>query len=87
MNTILSLIPQTKLYSEKVSDFYKIKNEELDSLIKKEGKEWKNLFPADYKHSVEEIKLFLFLKILGQKRNILCGFLLEKMRKNKLIIE
>lgn len=87
MNTILSLIPQTKLYTEKVSEFDKIKNEELDSIMKKEGKEWKKLFPADYKHTIEEIKLFLFLKILGQKRSILCGFLLEKMRKNKLIIE
>ena len=86
INTISSLIPETKNFIQAVSKFKNLTNDELNELFQKE-KEFKNLFPKDYEFSLEEMRIYLFFNILRQKRTILCSFLLDKMKENDLVIE
>ena len=86
LETIRHLIPQkSNTLNENLQKIDKMNLDELKKYVNEYGSEWKKMYPTDHKFTNEEYKYFALLKILNQRRKILCGFLFNLMNRYKLI--
>ena len=60
-------------------------DEEIRQYITDYGKEWSKLYPEGYPFSLSEMKYYAYLKVLNQRRQILCSFLFQLMKNVSLL--
>ncbi|MAI13853.1 MAG: hypothetical protein CMM15_07535 [Rhodospirillaceae bacterium] len=86
IETIVHLIPPKSLtLNENLRNILAMDREEIKQHVAETGKEWEKMYPDDYRFTHEELKYYALLKILNQRRKILCEFLFQRMKRYGLI--
>lgn len=86
LQAITNLVPSKSItLNENLSKVKKMSDEEIRQYITDYGKEWSKLYPEGYPFSLSEMKYYAYLKVLNQRRQILCSFLFQLMKNVSLL--
>ena len=86
LQAITNLIPAKSItLNENLSKIKKMSDDEIRRYIEDNANEWSKLYPEGYSFSLSEMKYYAYLKILNQRRQILCSFLFQLMKNVSLL--
>ena len=86
IESIVHLVPPKSLtLNENLRNILAMNKDQLKTHVEETGKEWKKMYPEDYHFTHEDLKYYALLKILNQRRKILCEFLFQRMKRYGLI--